>query len=255
MWRKLRVAILLFVLATVAHRTWLENQHLEWKKSLYVAVYPINMDGSDTTSQYISTLDASQFEEVANYAAEEAARYGLALRRPFEVRLAPKVDTLPPQPEKQASMLQTVMWSLSFRWWTYRNSPPTSVPPDIKLYLLYFDPATYQVLPHSTALSKGRVGLVNIFADKSYAMQNNVIVAHELLHTVGATDKYDLSNNQPAYPTGFAEPEKLPRYPQDFAELMAGRIPLSENEAEIPEELGQTLIGDLTAREIGWIKK
>jgi len=110
-------------------------------------------------------------------------------------------------------------------------------------------------LPHSTALSKGRVGLVNIFADKSYARQNNVIVAHELLHTVGATDKYDLSNNQPAYPTGFAEPEKLPRYPQDFAELMAGRIPLSENEAEIPEELGQTLIGDLTAREIGWIKK
>ncbi|MGZ8251083.1 MAG: hypothetical protein ACXW1P_01950 [Methylophilaceae bacterium] len=255
MWRKLRIAILLFVLATVAHRTWLESQHLDWKKSLYVAVYPINMDGSDAAAKYIATLDADHFDEIAIYAAEEATRYGLALRRPFEMRLAPKVDALPPQPKEQASMLQTVMWSLSFRWWAYKNSPPIAVPPDIKLYLLYFDPATHPALPHSTALSKGRVGLVNVFADKSYARQNNVVVAHELLHTVGATDKYDLSNNQPAYPAGFAEPEKSPRYPQDFAELMAGRIPLSESKAEIPRNLAQTLIGGLTAREIGWVKK
>jgi len=254
MWRKLRIGILLFVLATVAHRTWLQSHHLDWKKSLYVAVYPINMDGSDTAAKYIAALDVDQFDEIAAYSAEEATRYGLALRHPFEMRLAPKVSALPPQPEKQASMLQTIMWSLSFRWWAYKNSPLTAVPPDIKLYLLYFDPATHPALPHSTALSKGRVGLVNVFASKSYTKQNNVVVAHELLHTVGATDKYDLSNNQPAYPTGFAEPEKSPRYPQDFAELMAGRIPLSESRAEIPMNLAQTLIGSLTAREIGWVK-
>jgi len=255
MWRKLRIAILLFVLATVAHRTWLQKNQLEWTRSLYVAVYPINADGSDVSASYISSLDAEQFDEIARYYAEEAARFGLALKRPFEVRLGPKVNVLPPQPEKHASMLQTIYWSLSFRWWAYRNSPPTSVPPDIKLYLLYFDPATHPVLPHSTALSKGRIGLVNVFASKAYPRQNNVIIAHELLHTVGATDKYDLSNNQPTYPAGFAEPGKSPLYPQDFAELMAGRIPVSESKAEIPLNLSHTLVGGMTAREIGWIKQ
>ena len=255
MWRKLRIAILLFVLATVAHRTWLQTSQTDWKKSLYVAVYPINMDGSDVSASYISRLDAEQFDEIVQYYAEEAARYKLVLRRPFEVRLAPKVTALPPQPEKHASMLQTIHWSLSFRWWAYRNSPPITVPPDIKLYLLYFDPATHPLLPHSTALSKGRVGLVNVFASKAYSRQNNVIIAHELLHTVGATDKYDLYNNQPAYPTGFAEPDKLPRYPQEFAELMAGRIPVSETRAEIPLNLSQTLVGGMTAREVGWKKQ
>jgi hypothetical protein len=254
MWRKLRIAILLFVLATVAHRTWLQNTDLDWKKSLYVAVYPINMDASEVSGKYIANLKADQFEGIADYYGEEAARFNLSLKRPFEVRLGSQVHNLPPQPEKNTGMLQTVIWSLKFRWWASQNSPQIVVPPDIKLYLLYFDPSTHSVLPHSTALSKGRVGLVNVFADKGYNAQNSVIIAHELLHTVGATDKYDLSNNQPFYPVGFAEPDKSPLYPQYFAELMAGRRPLSETNAEIPLSLAQTLVGNLTAKEIGWIK-
>jgi hypothetical protein len=35
---------------------------------------------------------------------------------------------------------------------------------------------------------------------------------------------------------------------------MGGRVPMSEYKAEIPKSLAQTLIGDKTAREIGWIK-
>jgi hypothetical protein len=81
-----------------------------------------------------------------------------------------------------------------------------------------------------------------------------VILAHELLHTLNATDKYDLSTTLPVYPDGYAEPGKTPLYPQDFAELMGGRIPHSEASAEIPKNLKQTLIGDITAREIGWLR-
>lgn len=254
MWRKFRIVILLFVLATVAHRTWLQGSQNDWKRSLYVAVYPINMDGSQAASSYIAGLDAEQFDEIATYYADESVRFGLSTRRPFEVRLAPKVEARPPQPARNGNVLQAIQWSLAFRWWAHRNSPPTVVPPDIKLYLLYFDPATNPILSHSTALSKGRVGLVNVFASKAYSKQNNVIIAHELLHTVGATDKYDLSTNQPAYPSGFAEPSKSPLYPQDFAELMAGRRPVSEREAEIPLSLAHTLVGDLSAKEIGWVK-
>jgi hypothetical protein len=46
----------------------------------------------------------------------------------------------------------------------------------------------------------------------------------------------------------------MPLYPQDFAELMGGRIPQTETSAEIPKSLKHTLIGEITACEIGWSK-
>ena len=78
------------------------------------------------------------------------------------------------------------------------------------------------------------------------------MIAHELLHTLGASDKYDLSNGLPIHPAGYADPDKRPRYPQDRAEIMGGRIPLSPGRAAIPRGLNQTVIGPVTASEIGW---
>lgn len=43
-----------------------------------------------------------------------------------------------------------------------------------------------------------------------------------------------------------------PRYPQTSAELMAGRIPLSEDVAREARSLIETRIGLTTARNIGW---
>lgn len=81
-----------------------------------------------------------------------------------------------------------------------------------------------------------------------------MVVAHELLHTVNATDKYDLVTNLPLHPEGYANPYLQPLYPQRYTELMAGRIPKSGGEAETPASLSWTLDGDKTAREMGWIK-
>jgi hypothetical protein len=138
-----------------------------------------------------------------------------------------------------------------FAW---KNSPKVNVKPDIKLYLLYHNPKTNPVLSHSTALNKGRIGRVNLYADAKYAGKNLVILAHELLHTLTATDKYNIDTTLPAFPDGFAEPEKQPLYPQDLAELMGGRIPINEGKAEIPQSLSFTTIGNKTALEIGWLK-
>ena len=55
-------------------------------------------------------------------------------------------------------------------------------------------------------------------------------------------------------PASFAEASKSPLYPQYFAEIMGGRVPISESKAEIPLSLSQTLIGEKTASEIGWLK-
>jgi len=254
MWRKLRIAILLLILATVIQQVWLDKADLAWKRNFYVAVYPVNVDGSAKVGAYLRMLTAEDFEPVAEYFAEEAAPYQLGLRRPIEIQLGAPVSEAPPAPPSDKGVLSTMIWSLKFRFFAWANSPEVSVKPDIRMYLLYHDPVTQFGLSHSTALSKGRIGRVNLFADTDYHKQNLVILAHELLHTLNATDKYDLTTTLPVYPDGYAEPGKNPLYPQDFAELMGGRIPQTEVRAEIPKNLGQTLIGDMTAREIGWLR-
>ncbi|MNS62079.1 hypothetical protein D3C72_951270 [compost metagenome] len=107
---------------------------------------------------------------------------------------------------------------------------------------------------HSTALEKGRIGSVNLFATKTQASQNQVVIVHELLHGFGAQDKYDLKTGQPIYPLGFAQLEKIPLYPQNQAEIMGGRTALSEQSSKMPNNLQETIIGLPTAREIGWVK-
>lgn len=252
MWRRLRIFILLFVLATVAHRAWLEKQHVAWTQTLYVALYPVNADGSRATANYIRSLSDAQFVAMRDFLAQEADFYALGLAIPFEFRLGAEVKALPPS-VPSGGVIDTLLWSLRFRWWAWSNQPAMLVKPHITLYLLFHDPAQHQTLSHSTALSKGRVGLVYLYASRPAEGQNVVVTAHELLHTVGATDKYDLQRNLPLYPHGYAEPDRMPRYPQHYAELMGGRIPLSAQHAEIPASLAQTRVGPLTAMEIGWI--
>jgi hypothetical protein len=79
-----------------------------------------------------------------------------------------------------------------------------------------------------------------------------VVVAHELLHTLGATDKYARASGQPLEPDGLGDPQQQPRYPQRFGEIMAGRIASSARQAEMPDGLDRMLVGPATAREIGW---
>jgi hypothetical protein len=82
---------------------------------------------------------------------------------------------------------------------------------------------------------------------------NSIVIAHEVMHTLGATDKYDPETNLPQFPDGYARPDAPRRHPQAAAELMAGRRPLSETEAEMPDSLRDVVVGDRTAAEIRWL--
>ncbi len=95
---------------------------------------------------------------------------------------------------------------------------------------------------------------MNAFARSDMDGSNNVVIAHELLHTLGATDKYDFANNRPLFPDGYADPRAEPLHPQTRAEIMAGRIPISETRAEVPAGMDEVAIGLKTAREINWVK-
>lgn len=255
MWKALRIAVLLFVLATVAQAAWLAKRDAtDWDGPITVVLYPINADGSPVAERYLSSLDVARYAPIAEFMADQAEVWGVRVREPVELRLAPRVASRPPEIPAPGNPLAVAAWSLQLRWWAWRNDTYTGVRRNVRLFLLYHDDERTPRLAHSTGLEKGLIGVVNVFANPRMSAQNNVIIAHEMLHTLGATDKYDLATNQPLHPQGYAEPDRVPLLPQRFAEIMAGRIPVAPGRAEQAESLGSTLIGPLTAREIGWVR-
>jgi len=255
MWRTIRIVILLFILATVAQGAWIARARTaNWNETLRVAIYPINGDGAAGIAAYVGSLQREHFAPIETFFRNEAERYGLPLKAPIEMYLAPRVDSIPPAPPLAAGRIEAIFWSMQMRFWAWRHDSYAGPRPHVRLFVLYFDPAQRPRLSHSVGLQKGMLGRVNAFAGESMAETNNVIIAHELLHTLGATDKYDPSGNQPLYPDGYAEPKLEPLYPQRYAEIMAGRIPLEPARAEIPRTLDEALIGAATAREINWQK-
>ena len=255
MFKALRILILLFILVVVGAGTWLTRlRTTAWEQPLRVAIFPINADASSATERYIRSLRVDAFEPIARFMRQEAARYGLALSTPVEVFLAPEVGKVPPPPPFGGNALRVALWSLQMRYWAWVNAAFDGPKPHVRMFVLYHDPDRVTRLSHSLGLQKGLIGVVNAFASEGQAAQNDVVIAHEMLHTLGATDKYDPRTNQPAFPDGYADPQRQPRLPQDFAEIMAGRAPVTEDRAEMPDSLEAVLVGAKTAREINWVR-
>ena len=256
MWRRLRIIVLLLILLVVALNTYFDRVYsTDWNTPVRVAGFPIPADDSAVTGQYISRLAGDAFQPIETFFEQEAKEHGLQMERPIRLTLAPPVTHQPPALEPRASALSVLLWSLRMRYWAWRVDDPPGAAPDIKLFVLYHDPAISPSVPHSVGLQKGLFGVVHVFADAGMKGSNDTVIAHELLHTLGATDKYDLRSNQPAHPDGFAEPAREPLYPQSFAELMGGRIPVSSVESTTPESLQQVIVGAKTASEIGWSRQ
>jgi hypothetical protein len=253
MWRKLRIIVLLLILAFVALNTYFDRVYsTDWNMPLRVAVYPISGDGADETERFLQKISDDDFAPLEAFFDHEAKHYGIAMQWPVGFSLASRLQELPPALEPRSRLLGRMAWSLRMRWWAWRTPDAPGPAPDIKLFVLYHDPARSPSLPHSIGLQKGLFGIVNVFADRGMMGSNDTVIAHELLHTLGATDKYDPVTNQPAWPDGYAEPDREPRYPQACAELMGGRIPISATESSTPESLRAVVVGPMSAKEIGW---
>jgi hypothetical protein len=251
--KQLRIALLLLVLLTVALGTWQDRyRSTRWQRSLYVAIYPIAADDSPRTASYVAALDIERFEPIDQFFAREAERYHLHTAQPFKIRLRPELMRRPPQRAADAGLFATAFWSLQLRYWAWVNSGNVKDPEDIRIFVLYHDPLLSPVVPHSLGLTKGLLGVVYAFAVTEMNGENDVVIAHELLHTVGATDKYDPRNDAPLNPIGFGDPDQIPLYPQRTAELMAGRRALSANRWQQAISLDEVVIGPTTAAEIRW---
>ena len=252
MFKAARISVLLLILLFVAVNTWLtQARSTDWNNSLWVKVYPINADGTVEVDAYIENLEVSDFAGIEAFMQRETERYRPGLDRPVRIELGERVNEQPPALPDSPNMLSVMKWSLRMRWWAAATGDDQDdIDPDVRIFVRYHRPDHNIPLENSVGLQKGMVGIVNGFASRQQRGRNNVVIAHEFLHTLGATDKYSPVNGHPLAPHGLAEPVRDPLYPQRFAEIMGGRVALAEDDSVIPRNLRLAVIGRLTASEI-----
>jgi hypothetical protein len=254
LWRNVRIAFLLLLLAIAAYSNWYDRlSTTDWDETLWIGVFPVATDDNPGTADWIARLSQDDVADIERFLNDEAKRHGVAIARPVRVDLYPPVDEKPPEIDPGAGVISRVMSSLRLRLYARRNShPPGRAPPQIRVFVLFHDPTFTSSVPHSVGLQKGLVGVVHAFARDDMTPTNNVVIAHEILHTLGASDKYDPETLEPYYPIGYAEPDRQPRVPQVLTEIMAGRYVAAPGQFDMPDSLRDVRVGSATALEIRW---
>lgn len=255
--KRIRIAVLAYILLFVAVGQFLSaRRSTDWDGPLRVDVYLVNGDGTAAARDHIESLGLDEFEDVERFFEDEARKHGLPLERPFRIEIAGPLANPPPSIPADGGVVGALIFSLRMRWFATRLEWSNDRwAPDITLFAVYHEAGAGASLDRSTALRKGMIAVAHLFANRASGGGNQMVVAHELLHTLGASDKYDPRTALPVYPFGFADPDRKPRFPQTRAELMAGRIPIRADRAAAPASLAEVMIGPATADEIGWSAK
>ena len=251
--RKIRIATLLCILAAVI---WLAVTDRtppppDWDKPVRIVIYPHNADGSDSATHHIAQQTAEDFQPIVEFFSEQAARYDLPIARPFELAMGSPLKSAPVSPPRPGTFIERLRWGLSIHWWRFHFHDRENAP-DIIVIAHHHDPENTPDMPCPVAVDEYRLVIANMAAGNTDCQGGLVVIAHEILHTVGATDLHDPHTLIPRYPEGYAEPGREPRYPQTQAELMAPRIPLSPYSEREARSFEEVTIGQRTAREIGW---
>jgi hypothetical protein len=256
-WRSIRIGLLLLALGLALWTHWYDRlSTTDWDETLTVGVFPIDNAADEVSAAYLRNLSDADVADIEDFFGEEAARYDIALARPVRVMMYPPVSEAPPARDPESGLVATMWWSLRMRAYASRASRVSGKPPpQIRIFVHFHDPRFNSKVPHSVGLQKGLVGVVHAYADERLRGSNNVVIAHEILHTLGASDKYDPATLAPLFPDGFAEPDREPRYPQRFSEIMAGRRAVNSEESEMPASLRDALVGEATALEIRWVTR
>lgn len=254
MFRYLRIAILLTILVVVAGNQFLKGSRLaSWDKPLWVTIYPVLVDPGADIRRYADSLTVESFQEIGQFLKQQAARHGQHIDIPVVIQLGQPMTSIPPPLPAESAGLNVAVWSLKMRWWSWRNSGQDGLAPaDVRVFVLYQKSGPDRPLERSVGVRNASYGIVNAAASRQMAARNRIVITHELLHLLGASDKYELYTGQPLVPQGLANPQQSPLYPQPRAEIMAGRIATSSSQWRRPASLKSCVIGALTASEIGW---
>lgn len=250
----MRVVLLLSVLFVILISTWMTEKRMSsWDRPILVTIYPIVADDTPATRKFVDHLDVQAFEEINRFMVAQSRPYGFTVTPAFRFQVARSSEALPPPVPGQFEPAAIGWWSLKMRWWAWmRDLEDDLVSPDIQMFVLYHSLDGNHEVGISVGMRKGRYGLVKAYALNSMNATNLIVFTHEMLHVLGATDKYVLSNGEPIFPGGYADPDRRPLFPQQRAEIMGGRIPINSFSSMMPDSLDQCKIGRQTAEEIGF---
>lgn len=249
-----RIGALLTVLIIVAASTWLTERRLaNWERPVWVTFYPLAADDGQDTREFVRNVDEESFSDIDTFFKTQSSRFGIDLTPVIRVQVAPVSTDLPPEiPDRHAPHL-VAWWSLKMRWYAWNMDRKDGlVKPDIQVFAIYHGRNGTSEKHLSVGMRKGMFGVVNLYAANSMNARNQVVIAHELMHVFGASDKYSLGSNEPIYPHGYADPNQKPLFPQTRCEIMGGRIPITAYDSVMPRSLANCMVGELTAREIGF---
>jgi hypothetical protein len=254
-----RVTFLLAVLFGVCVWAWRDvrsrRERTDWRRPLVVAIVlvrlgPIDEDAITAFRERVPALETRL--------AQESHRYRADAFRPIRLTFVGPVD-LPEAPPKAAGddLLEAAKHSWALWRWTSRIDRACELHAgsyDSRVYVAARAPASEErAVVEGESENGGRVGAVEVELDLSMADLALFVAAHELFHTLGATDKYD-ADGATLIPEGLAQPDRNPRLPQRFAEVMARNRPLSPGVERPPDSLDELAVGPTTAKEIGWAR-
>ena len=252
-----RVVLLLSILFVIIVSSWMtEKRMAAWERPILVTIFPIVADEDTSTLEFTRDVELSYFADVNRFFDRESGPYGFNVTPAFRFQLAPVSSELPPEVPDQFSSAGIAWWSLKMRWWSWKKDLKSDlVSPDIQMYVLFHGLNGGSEVGISVGMRKGRYGIVKAYAKESMSPHNLVVFTHELLHVLGATDKYVLTTGEPIFPQGFANPDQRPLFPQLKAEIMGGRIPLNSFSSKMADSLEECRIGRLTGEEIGFLSQ
>jgi hypothetical protein len=124
---------------------------------------------------------------------------------------------------------------------------------DVRIYVSARPPAdTTRQSVEGASLDGGSIGVVEVELAEDSVDFALFVAAHELFHTRGASDKYG-RDGLALRPSGYADPDGVPLYPQRGTEVMARGRPLTPNTEAPPIDLAELTVGPETAREVEWL--
>jgi hypothetical protein len=258
----IRVSVLLAVLAGVLLWGWRDirsrRARNEWDHTLVVAIALVRLEPLDQAS--VAALE-KQLPALEDRLSAELTRYKATAPHPFRFELKAPVDgSAPPPAPASDGPVDLAKYAYALGSYVDDIDKRAGIDPslyDVRIYVALRRPRQAEVtLAEGRSQQGGRVGIVEmeLDTDAEGAHLPLVVVAHELMHTLGATDKYDPSTGRSLVPIGLAEPDRVPLFPQRYAEIMSRNRPVSATEEKVPDSFAQVAVGPATAREIGWLR-
>jgi hypothetical protein len=254
-WLRLRLAVLTALLGIVLLWAWSDTRQRsarnDWSRSLRVALVVVQQgDVEQTALQALS----ERADTLGAFLEKEYRRYG-GRGTPFYFTVHGPVESMR-QPPRSPTGKRSALARYAYDFWRYRleiDALAGLVAGDFDsvIYVLVRPPEKRTMFAEGLGQFGGRIGLVKIQLDETMVDPALAIAAHELFHTLGATDKYDAAGRV-LLPDGLAEPELSPQLPQRFVELMARGRPVSPGVEVPPRNIDELRVGAMTAREIGW---